>query len=314
MQPESRGGSSRRLGPRLAGVALTPVRDPTSRLLRRLLSGSEDGAPAWVRELQEPGDDGWYGPGSAVWQVHGSLASLVGGVRALLLQACHPLALAGVEDHSDYREAPLARLQRTSRFVTTTTFGTTAQADAAAARVRRVHTVVTGTAPDGRHYDASDPHLLTWVHVALVDSMLAASAAYDPGPVDADRYVREVGRMATSLGAVEVPVGAAGLREQLQRFRPELTAAPTTHEVARFLQAPPLPRGVGPVYTIIARAAIDLLPGWAHPILGTTPTSGLGRMAERGAATAVLGGLRAALGQQSAAHAAAVERTRRSAA
>ena len=145
-----------------------------------MLSGDPDGQPPWVEALGEPGDAGWFGPGSATWQVNGSLATLVGGIRALLIQACHPLALAGVEQHSSYRQDPLGRLQRTNHFVTTSTFGSTPLAEAVTARVRRVHQAVSGTTVDGRRYAAGDPHLLMWVHVGLVDSMMVAAERYHP--------------------------------------------------------------------------------------------------------------------------------------
>src|SRR5688500_9257071 len=111
------------------------------------------------------GDFGLFGPGSAVWKVHSDPSMLIGGVRALMLQTLHPLAMAGVAKHSNYREDPFGRLHRTGAFLGATTFGTTATAERAIAQVRAIHPHVKGVAPDGRPYSADDPHLLAWVHV-----------------------------------------------------------------------------------------------------------------------------------------------------
>ena len=148
---------------------MTPVGDAVRRTFRVILSGDPDGEPPWVKAIGRPGDAGWFGPDSATWEVNGSLATLVGGIRAPMLQACHPLALAGVEQHSSYRQDPLGRLQRTNLYVTTSTFGTTALAEQTAAMVRRVHESVVGTSPDGRPYSAEDPRLLLWVHLGLTE-------------------------------------------------------------------------------------------------------------------------------------------------
>ncbi|WP_207855834.1 oxygenase MpaB family protein, partial [Pseudomonas sp. 79_C] len=131
-------------------------------------------------DLESPkGDPGLFGPHSISWQVHGDFPSmLVGGISALMLQLLHPLALAGVWDHSNFREDLLGRLRRTSQFISGTTFGATRDAEWLIDKVRTIHLQVTGTAPDGRPYAASDPDLLTWVHVAEVSSFLAAHLRY----------------------------------------------------------------------------------------------------------------------------------------
>ena len=195
------------------GLATRPVdlaRDRLNSILRGVLQG--DPLPAeWLAGTG--GDMGRFGPGSAVWQVHGDPAMIVGGVRALMLQTLHPLAMAGVAQHSDYRHDPLGRLHRTAGFIGMTTFGTTAVADHAIAQVRAIHPHVTGTAPDGRPYRADDPALLTWVHVALVDSLLRAYRRYGGrplAPADADRYLEEYASVAIALGAEDVPTTVAG--------------------------------------------------------------------------------------------------------
>jgi uncharacterized protein (DUF2236 family) len=276
-----------------------PGRDQVRRSFRRLLSGSDDGHPAWVVALEQPGDVGWFGPGSAMWAVHGSLATLVGGVRALLLQAAHPLALAGVQQHSDYRDDPLGRLQRTNRYLTTTTYGSSAQALGAVRRVQQAHRTVRGVAADGRPYAASDQRLLMWVHVALTDSMLAASRAYGPQDVDGDGYVSDAAVVAGRLGVRQPPTTEAALAGVIAGFRAELAADESTADVVRFLMAPPLPLRIQPFYQVLQRAAVDLLPAWAYSVLQLPDRPGFVRAADHAAAAAVLGGLRSLVGPTS---------------
>jgi len=152
------------------------------------------------------GDAGLFGPDSVTWRVHAHPSALVGGLRALLVQTMHPLAMAGVAQHSRYRDDPLGRFRRTAEFVNATTYGTTAEAEAAIALVRRIHTRVNGVAPDGRAYRADDPALLSWVHNVEVDSIAAAYHRFGPGfaPGDADRYVAEMTTLAVLMGADDV--------------------------------------------------------------------------------------------------------------
>jgi uncharacterized protein (DUF2236 family) len=271
------------------------------RTFRRILSGDDEGQPPWVQALGRPGDQGWFGPDSAVWEVHSSLATLVGGVRALMLQTCHPLALAGVEQHSSYRTDPLGRLQRTNQFVTTTTFGSTGQAEAVAAAVRQVHQSVVGTAPDGRPYAATDPRLLLWVHLTLTDSMLVAAQRYHRRRVDADAYVAEMAVTGQAVGVVGPPRNESELKEALDGFRGEVAGGPQAREVARFLQwpHPALPGPAMPGYVVLARAASDLLPEWAPPLLGIPVRPALMRAADAATCTVMLRGLQGVLGPRS---------------
>ncbi len=149
----------------------------------------------------------------------------VGGIRALLLQSLHPLAMAGVAGHSGYRSDPWGRLQRTSEFLARTTFGTVQDADAAVTMVRGIHERVRGRAVDGRRYAASDPHLLGWVHAAEADSFLAAYRKFGSStltPSDEDDYVAQSGSIAERLGAVDPPRSVAELTATLDAYRSEL--------------------------------------------------------------------------------------------
>src|SRR5690606_4122950 len=160
----------------------------------------------------------WFAPGSPIQRVHGDSATFVGGLRALLLQSLHPLAMAGVAGHSGYRGDPWGRLARTSTFLACTTFATAEPAQEMVDQGRAVHERVRGKAPDGRTYRASDPHLLAWVHVAEADSFLAAHQRYGErplGPDEADEYVAQSGRVARALGAEDVPETVAGLADRI---------------------------------------------------------------------------------------------------
>lgn len=220
-----------------------------------------------------PGDDGLFGPGSATWAVHGDFTSmLIGGVRSLLMQMLHPAALAGVWDHSDFRRDMLGRLKRTAQFVSVTTFGATAQAEAMIARVRRIHAQVHGTLPDGTPYRASDPALLTWVHAAEVDSFLRAHLRYrDPAMPLArqDAYLAEMARIAEALGAEAVPRTRAALGAYLAAMRPALRSDERTREVVRLLVRRPSPSLLNaPANALMMQAGIDLLPDWAARMHG----------------------------------------------
>lgn len=218
------------------------------------------------------GDPGLFGPDAVCWRIHGDFTSmLIGGITALLLQALHPLALAGVWDHSNFREDLLGRLRRTGQFVSGTTFASRADADWLIDKVRRIHLHVVGTAPDGRPYSASDPELLTWVHVAEVHSFLQAHLRYlnpQMSGADQDRYYAEVALVAERLGAGDVPRDRTQIDSYLQRIRGQLRCDERSREILRILLAAPAPsRLAAPVGKLFMQAGIDLLPDWAQQLL-----------------------------------------------
>jgi uncharacterized protein (DUF2236 family) len=210
----------------------------------------------------------WFAEDRPIRLVHSDSAMFVGAIRALLLQSLHPLAMAAVAQHSDYRDDPWGRLQRTSHFIGATTFGRTADAQQAIARVRAIHQRVTGTAPDGRPYAASDPHLLTWVHIAEADSFLRAHECFGTRPLDKagrDGYVADMARIGAELGVPDPPRTEAELAERIRAYRPELAATAEARQAARFLLLrPPLPVIARAPYGVLAAAAVSLLPGWAR--------------------------------------------------
>lgn len=244
---------------------MNPVRQTIRAQVHSLMRPGQAGSTPLVRPV---GDDGLFGPGSAVWTVHGDFtAMMIGGVSSLLLQMLHPAALAGVWDHSNFRQDMHGRLRRTASFIGTTTRGSTEAANAAIARVRAIHERVTGVLPDGTLYAASDPALLTWVHVAEARSFLAAYLRYrDPNfsGVRQDAYFAEMATLAHRLGAIDVPATRREVAAYLQRMRPELCCDVRTRDVARtLLDQPATSVAAMPLQRILLDAGVELLPGWA---------------------------------------------------
>jgi uncharacterized protein (DUF2236 family) len=225
-----------------------------------------------------PGDPGLFGPQSVIWRVHSDFTSMLcGGVSALLLQMLHPLALAGVWDHSNFRDDMLGRLRRTSQFVSVTTFGPTAEAERLIAKVKAIHLRVNGVSSDGRPYAASDPDLLTWVHVVESSCFLASHLRYRNPHLSRDqqdRYYGESARVAAALGARDIPTSCTEVEDYLQRMRPQLVCDERTREVARILLAAPAPSTLArPFGALVMQAGIDLLPDWAQQQFGFYPSA-----------------------------------------
>ena len=212
--------------------------------------------------------EGWFAADRPIRRVHADASMFAGGITALLLQSLHPLAMAAVAGHSGYRGDPWGRLQRTSYFLAVTTFGQAGDAREAIARVRAVHQAITGTVPGGRPYAASDPRLLTWVHIAETDSFLRAHARFGAQPLDQagrDGYVSDMARIGAGLGVPDPPRTEAELTARITAYRPELTATAQARDAARFLLLhPPLPVLARAPYAVLAAAAVSLLPGWAR--------------------------------------------------
>jgi len=219
-------------------------------------------------ELFDTDEPGWFDDDAPIRRVHADASMFIGGMRALLFQSLHPLAMAGVAEHSDYRRDPWGRLQRTADFLAATTFGPASQAQAAVDRVHRVHRRVVGTGPDGEPYAANDPHLLEWVHIAEVDSFLAAHDRYGEARLigdDRDRYVADTAVVARALGVEDPPDTEARLRARLAAFRPELRGTRPARAAARYLLLqPPLPLAARAPYSLIAGAAVALMPAWTR--------------------------------------------------
>ncbi len=249
-----------------AEAQLAAVRDRIGAGVFERVAGPD--GPASRARIHDTEGPRWFADGSAIRRVHGDASMFVGGLRALLLQSLHPLAMAAVSAHSGYRGDPWGRLQRTSTFLAVTTFGTVAHATEAIDTVRRVHARISGTAPDGRPYRAGDPHLLGWVHAAEVDSFLRAHQRYGAHPLDArgcDDYVEQAARVATELGVIDPPRSTSELAECLAGYQPELRGTTQAREAARFiLLRPPLPTLVRAPYAVLAASAVAMMPRWSR--------------------------------------------------
>jgi uncharacterized protein (DUF2236 family) len=262
---------ARRLGEGLATTPLRllsnladPIRDDIGRGVRRSFGIS--GAP---RPRAMDPETAFVHPDSVVRVVHSDLGvMMIGGLSALMLQALHPLAMAGVADHSSYEDDPIGRLRRTANFVGTTTFGTTAEAREAIRHVKAVHRRVRGVAPDGRPYSADDPELLTWVHAAEMYCFLEASqrfAARRLSKDECDAYYKQTAPVAIELGAEWVPSSVDEMHAYFLRLRHDLYGGPQALAARDFLL-----RGVArkpedrAVYGLIVAAGISVLPHWAR--------------------------------------------------
>ncbi len=225
----------------------------------------------------------------------------VGGLRALLLQALHPLAMAGVAQNSDFRTDPWGRLQRTADYVGVTTYGTTAEAEKLSARIRRIHSHIRGVEPEsGEPYRADDPELLRWIHCCEVGSFLTAYQR-GGGPLsaeEADTYLGEqtLSAQLVGLDPEEVPATVAELDAYFAAMRPRLRVTAEAREAARFILLPPMPRllAVGtparPAWAGLATLAFALLPPWArrmYSLPGLPVTDIAATVAVRGMRTAL---------------------------
>ena len=223
-----------------------------------------------------PGDPGLFGPDAVCWRVHADFpAMMAGGISALLLQTLHPRALAGVWDHSNFREDLQGRLGRTAQFVAGTTYGSRKDALTLIEHVKVIHQRVQGIAPDGRPYSANDPDLLTWVHVAEMSSFLAGYLRYVDGGLsgaEQDRYFEETALVAELLGARDVPKSRTAIRDYLNAMRAELVASDRTRTVVDVLMNWPVPRpGLKLAVRLFLDAGIQLLPPWAAQMLDLKP-------------------------------------------
>ena len=242
--------------------------------MRRLLTGAADGVPPWLDTIAAGDGVGLYMPTEAPWVVHADLATMVGGIRALLMQALHPGSLAGVRSHSRYKDDPLGRLSGTIRWLTITTFGSLEAIAEEAGRVNRMHHKVRGNYQDAtgetRAYRATDQDLLRWVHVAFMDSFLRAHQCYSSRPIPggADAYVRLWAKSVVPLGLNDVPMNEAELLACLDSQAANLAVTEDTRDVLKWIKDPPLPKSALPVYALLFQSAVASLPENYQSMLG----------------------------------------------
>ncbi len=261
------------------------LQESLSKRFRRLLSGDPDGVPPWLDVIAAGDEGGLYLPSDAPWIVHADFGTLVGGIRALLMQALHPGSLTGVATHSRYEEDALGRLAGTIRWLTVTTFGSHAAIAGEAQRVNRMHKRVTGeyeTAQgEQRPYRAADPDLLLWVHIAFMESFLRCHQMYAwreipvgtdadavAGESGADAYIRLWSKSVEPIGLTSAPMNERELLIEIERYKRELVATPKTLDVVKFIKRPPLPTLAKPVYNLLFEAAVVSLPAQFRELLG----------------------------------------------
>jgi uncharacterized protein (DUF2236 family) len=237
------------------------------------LTGDPLGRASWITEVDEGDDEGYFGPESPTWVVHGDMPTLVAGIRALLMQTLHPGAMAGVHDWSRYRTDAAGRLAGTIRWIVAVTFGSRAQADRESARVRRFHDRVTGSYLDGESevaYSAHDPELLDWVHLAFTEAFLGCQETWGrPIPGGADRYVADWATAGRLVGAQHPPSSRAELHAELERLRATgvLRRDERVDDAVRFLRKPPI-AGSGLAYRILFAGAVASIPREFRRMLG----------------------------------------------
>ncbi len=261
------------------------------------------GPKALEHTLDHMGDAGLLGPNSVSWRVIGDAAAFVGGIRALLVQTAHPEVVAGVEQHSRYRDDPLGRLNRTSVYVTETTYGALPEVEAAVSAVRMAHRPVTGRSERGKAYNAGNPAMAAWVHNVLTDSFLVAFQTFGPQPLtpdEADRFVQEQMRIGALLDASPLPSSATELSQWVSEH-PALASSEAQRHAVEFLRHPPLPFGVQLGYRPLFQAAVATLPTSISGAIGLTPKPGSARVGR-----AVVNGLRWSLGSSPSWHLALV--------
>ncbi|MCC3292128.1 oxygenase MpaB family protein [Arthrobacter sp. zg-Y1110] len=270
--------------------------------------------PQWELELAKGDDVGHFGPDSAVWAVHGSMTPVIAGIRALLLQALHPGAMAGVHDFSDYKEDPLGRLAGTIRWIFTVTYGDTAAAKAGSDWVLRLHERVHGTYvnADGAEqpYSANDPEIARWVHLAFTDAFLSSHQRYGgPIPGGADTYVAEWAVAGELMGIPDPPRSEAELRKQMAGYDTQLRNSEYVNEALGFLRRPPLPGNQRFGYRVLFAGAVASLEPKHRELLGLrAPHLGPVPVPMKFPVKLVLGVIRLGLGPQGPSERSARER------
>lgn len=247
-------------------TTLDRIRWRAAAALRRRVAGS-DFETAHTRIFDAPGPR-WFTENDPIWRVHADASMFVGGIRALLFQSLHPRAMAAVSQHSGFRGDPWGRLQRTSAFLATTTYGSISAAERMISAVNRIHARISGTTQDGLPYRANEPELLTWVHIAEVDSFLTAHDHFGNSPLtgaERDTYVAQTATIARRLGVPDPPLTESELADCLASYRHRLRMTEEAREAADLLLRDPPLEGVERVgYASLALGAVSILPAWAR--------------------------------------------------
>jgi uncharacterized protein (DUF2236 family) len=297
-------------------VATNALQERFGTRFRRIITNTEDGVPPWMAAVESGETRGLYLPNDAPWVVHGDVATLIGGIRALLMQALHPGSLTGVEQHSRYEHDPLGRLAGTTRWLTIATFGSAEALEIESARVNRMHDHVKGQYVTGagitKDYKAADPDLLAWVHIAFTDSFLTTHELFgeDKIPGGADEYVSQWSKSVVPLGLTNAPMSRAELKAEIKRYKDEgiLSTNETTKRVVEFIRKPPLSRTALIAYDRMFDGAVASIPEDLREMLGLKGKSlNVAGPITRG----LLRAMRLALGPISPLEVAAIDRLKR---
>ena len=252
-----------------------------SKKFRKLLSGDPKGIPPWLEVVAAGEEGGYFLPSDAPWVVHADFGTLVGGIRALLMQALHPGSLTGVKNHSRYESDPLGRLAGTIRWLTVTTFGSKTAVQNEANRVNKLHSRVSGEYTKGTGekvpYQAADKDLLLWVHIAFMESFLVAHQMYSWKAIPqgsfetgADNYVSQWSVSVAPLGLTKCPMSESELESEIDNFYRSglLVSTADTKQVIDFIKNPPLPGVARLVYGLLFDAAVLSLRPEFRTLLG----------------------------------------------
>ena len=247
-------------------ISIEQIRENIATELRARVVGPN--ASQRTQEIMDAPGERWFAEDRPIRLVHGDASMFIGGLRALLLQSLHPLAMAGVANYSDYRKDPWGRLQRTADFLAATSFGPANEAQRIVERVKAVHLKVNGVASDGRTYSATDPHLLKWVHIAEIDSFLCTYQKFSKAPLDQegrDGYVKDAAFVARAVGVIDQPETEAEMRELIDSYRPELKSTRESRDATKYLLfKPPLPGAAKIAYWLLMVATVSTLPAWTR--------------------------------------------------
>ena len=270
--------------------------------IREMVGGS--GPP--IAFLTPKGDRGLFGPESIAWKVHADFISMmIGGISSLILQALHPQALAGVWDHSSFREDLKGRLGRTAFFIAATTYGPTEMANDVIEKVNHIHAKITGLDEFGNPYSATDPHLLAWVHLTETRSFMNSFEYYRKeiiSPEEKDQYFLEMKSLGERMGAKDLPSTYANTESAITAYIPELYFGKRASSIIDLLENFPGNLMAKPFIKLISRAGFLNLPDWVYPMIGKTVPSYLERLAVKKSIHLIAMPVREALKDGVAAH------------
>jgi uncharacterized protein (DUF2236 family) len=253
--------------------------DLIRKTIREMVGGN--GPP--VAFLSPPGDRGLFGPESIAWKVHEDFISMmIGGISSLILQALHPQALAGVWDHSSFREDLKGRLGRTAFFIAATTYGSNEMANSIIAKVNNIHTKITGFDEFNKPYNATDPKLLAWVHLTETLSFMHSFETYRNERLkdgQKDQYFLEMKLLGQRMGAVNLPNTYVGTEIAVKSYIPELYFGKRAQSILDLLEHFPSNLAAKPFIKLISRAGFLNLPDWVYPIINKPKPNFIERLA-----------------------------------